>query len=87
MDKGGRSVRLGKVAKAMESTKVVRSKDVLEAIGTLLVPLKGKHLSVSDVGLRIYQCLSEVPEFTVAVDALEPTARLTGNSADSQEAT
>jgi hypothetical protein len=50
---------------ALEGSRIVRSKDVMTALSALFTSLRGQKLSVADVGIRVYQQLSTVPEFTL----------------------
>lgn len=50
-----------------ELIKVVRSKDVMEALCAVFDSVKGQTLPVSQVGFLVYKGLLPVPEFYVTV--------------------
>lgn len=56
--------------------KVVRSKDVMDALLSAFELLKGQNLPVSEVGYHVYMKLLIVPEFYVTSTELRPTSEL-----------
>jgi hypothetical protein len=57
---------------------MVRSVDVMEALGRVFAALRGRTMPVSDVGITIYRELAAVPEYAVAPKARREPQVITG---------